>query len=201
MIPLKRNHLWRKAPAFYNVYPLINEVHYSSVTIPPKKPSDLETLLIDPYYGRIYSPQLFTRCCVYGKTKNMNLYGNFKKLNVVEELRVPYRRVPIFAVNSLREIDIAVKIIQKENPSYEILLRGQNKIYPLKRDLSETERVYGDKDAIEPSFLPSFLRSDFNEIFLYSMWHNQAAILLNDIGYDYNAYLPKKKDRRIQYRS
>jgi hypothetical protein len=53
--------------------------------------------------------------------------------------------------------------------------------------MEESLHFYGEEVVREPSFLPSHVRNKFDPYFLKCMWQSQAAILLNDIGYDLGA--------------
>jgi len=176
-------------PAFHNIYPLFNEVHPTgdSETMPS---NTLFGTFIDHNYGRVFTPSRIIHRAVYGRTSKMDYYVRFNGLDVVDELRVPYRRIPVFAVNDIHTISTAVNQLTEANQSYAILLRGQGKTYMLDRSDAESNVLYGETVS-EPSFLPSFLRADFDELTLQSIWHNQVAMLLNDIGVDYRSILPE----------
>lgn len=130
---------------------------------------------------------------IYGKSSSMKNYVSFNDLTVVDELRVPFRKIPVYEVSSKDQIENAVNKIRNDNSGYEILLRGQTKSYLLDRPEQELEFLYGSTDVKEPSFLPSHLRHNYDEVFLQSMWHNQAALLFESIGYEYSKTLSKDK--------
>ncbi|MCA9039487.1 MAG: FRG domain-containing protein [Planctomycetaceae bacterium] len=182
-----------RLPAFHNIYPVFNEVHPTGGTdefddVP------FTNIFLDHNYGRVFTPERSIKHAIYGRTEKMNYYVSINGLNIVDELRVPYRRIPIFSVDDLSTISVAVKELAATNKNHTLLLRGQGKTYMLKRSAVEKELLYGE-EVNEPSFLPSFLRANFDELTLQSIWHNQAALLLNDIGFDYQSILPESQMR------
>ncbi len=180
-----------RLPALYNIYPLPNEVH---PTGDRDGTDDAPNTFMDRMYGRVFTPRRVIRHAVYGRTEKMNHYIRFDGLRIVDELRVPYRRIPIFAVDDLSSISTAVRQLAGANQSHTLLLRGQGETYMLERDAAESELLYGET-VNEPSFRPSFLRANFNELTLQSIWHNQAALLLNDIGFVYQSILSESQLR------
>jgi hypothetical protein len=183
---IERDDYRLRMPAFYNIYPLPNEVHltgylYGSDVAP--------NTFMDRMYGRVFTADRAKSHAVYGRREKMDYYTRFDGLLIVDELRVPYRRIPIFAVDDLTTISTAVRQLAAVNQSHSLLLRGQGKTYFLERDTAESHLLYGEI-VNEPSFLPSFLRANFDELTLQSIWHNQAAFLLSAIGFDYRSILP-----------
>jgi hypothetical protein len=156
--------------------------------LPPDASCSIAETIIDKKYGRMFTPDCLLQHAVYGYTARMKYYVDFPGLLLVDELRVPYRRIPIFAVDRLDVISDAVKRLTSENSGHTILLRGQGKTYLLERAQRESDLLYG-QPVNEPSFLPSSLRLDFAEFTLQSIWHNQAAMLLNDIAFDLKSTL------------
>jgi len=183
---LSPDHEWVKYPAFYNVYPLRNEMgHGVEVVRLPVEPYG--EVYIDDYYGRVFDREGMPVAPKYGLSSKTPPYVTIRSLPVVEELRIPYRKIPIYEASSLNLIKQALRELRASNTSYEILMRGQTKTYFLQRDAKECIHFYGEETVKEPSFLPSHLRKNFDEYFLKCMWQSQAAILLNDIGYDLGA--------------
>jgi hypothetical protein len=179
---LNINHKWYRFGAFYNIYSIINEVHYtacSSVLLPEQ----YQDLYLDTFYGRLISPELYGKP-VYGISKDMNYYINFDHLNIIKYYRVPMRKIPIFEVEDFKTLPKLINEIKEKNSGYEILLRGQTTEYFLGRNEHEKEFFYGDPFSLEPSFLPSSLRKNFNEVFINCMWLNQAGILLYPVIYE-----------------
>lgn len=192
IIYLQSTHEWIKYSAFYNINNIHNEIS-SSARISTNKIPKKDDLFIDTCYGKIYDNSKKAIEGLYGISSNMKYYFNNKELELVNELRVPFRKIPIYRVSKVKEIQDVISIIKKENPDYEILIRGQTKNYLLNRTDEEKQLFYGSTDIKEPSFLPSYLRKKFNEIFLQSLWNNKASDLLNDIGFNYSKTLSKEK--------
>lgn len=189
---ITRDHQWIQYSTFYNAYPIHNELH------PTMREADFSAkgdggYFIDTYYGRIFDAKYDSAGALYGQTERMTHYVNVRGLEIVDEFRVPYRRIPIFGVDDGDVIAKLVGDLKKRNPTHKVLLRGQTRTYFLGRSEDECGRFYGAKSVREPSFLPSHLRNNFDELFLQSMWQNQAAILLNDLGYDYSAHLGREE--------
>ena len=177
------DHEWLKFSAFYNVYPIRNEIGVGA-----QKGSHAACpygeIYCDDYYGRVFDRQSNAVAPKYGRAAKMRYYVPIPSLEAVEELRVPYRKVPIYETTSLRLMEQVLAELRLKNEGYEILVRGQTKLYLLPRDLDECIHFYGEPTVKEPSLLPSHLRKNFDPYFLKCMWQSQAAMLLNDIGYD-----------------
>lgn len=185
---LTEGHEWLEYPAFFNAYPIRNELSPAGckeggISLP------YGDIFIDDYYGRIFDHESHGWLPKYGRSSAMPYYympfGG--SLQVVDELRVPYRRVPIFSVGSLELIQLVYERTKEANRSHTMLLRGQTKTYHVEREAAESEFFFGDETVQEPSFLPSHLRNTFDPFFLKCMWQSQAAIILNDIGYEIGA--------------
>ena len=171
-----------KYPGFFNIYPIQNEMSMSATTNSTAK----NEFWLDDFYGRIISNKVHN---TYGNSQILGDYKTAKDNIAIEHLRVPFRKIPIFKYENMAQISLLINEITKENPDYEILLRGQTKQYTINRTEEEKLFLYGEKNPIEPSFQPSFIRSNFNEFFIYSLWHSQTALLLNDIGIDLSKIL------------
>jgi hypothetical protein len=193
---ISQEHQWLKFPSIYNIHPIFNEIH-PSLSCLLNLEGDRYSL--DDYYGRLFDSALMKGKGVYGLSEKMGYYFKSDVLEIVEEYRVPYRRIPIFHVDNKKEIMYVLDNIKQNNKDYDILLRGQTKQYFLPREKEELETLYGSEHVKEPSFLPSSLRTDYEDTFLLSMWVSQATTLLNHIVYDYRRYLtPQKLDQAIQ---
>ena len=183
IIPLQPDDPIVRFPALYNAYPVRNEVAGSSAAIGERSSPLPHTCFIDDAYGRIYDQSVAECMALYGQSANMNFYTSFPKREVVDELRVPFRRIPIYSIDSLDDIDECVQMAAAVNTSHQILLRGQTTLYRIDRPAGESEILYGGP-VTEPSFLPSHLRAKFDETLLTSLWHSLTAILINDLSYD-----------------
>jgi FRG domain len=189
MLDFELNDLRNKYPGFYNIYPIENEISIHSVTKDSFSNKEGKYFL-DNYYGRIIkSNSVFP----YGDGKKLGYYLPHYQEKIIDTLRVPFRKIPIYELDSTIQIQELIETVIKENTSYSILLRGQTKFYASDREKSETAFLYGDDFAKEPSFQPSFLRSNFNETFIYGLWHSQTALLLDDVGVDLSRFLTNKQ--------
>jgi hypothetical protein len=168
------NEIW----SLRNGYPILNEASYASVCN-YRNSFDSSQIYIDDYYGRFFEGDFLNEVQAPYGNQNLNYYnhGGIFRLPIVGELRVPYRRIPIYKPSSLDEITDAVLSIAENNPSFRILLRGQNDIYFIPRDQEEQEFLYGGK-VDEPSFLPSFSRKELDEVKTINAWHNFASLLI-----------------------
>ena len=177
MIKINPNDPRLNYPGFYNIYPIKNEISFTATT--NKIFDSIDTCItIDENYGRIINPNIKNS---YGDSDNLKFYKCSDKFKIVDELRVPFRKIPIFEYDKLKNITQIIKEIEDENPNHEILLRGQTSLYTINRSENEKKDLFGKSNTKEPSFQPSFVRSDFNEFFIYSLWHSQTALLLNDL--------------------
>lgn len=186
------NDIEFKARSLFNGYPIINEVSCCCRPVDgyetPKKQN--QELVCDDYYGRFYTSRFLEKVkFLYGVTESLNYYNSgLRDLpEIVDELRVPYRRIPIFKVGSLNDIKELTQIMIEKNPNNVILFRGQNKLYEIERSDEEKQMLYGSVAIKEPSFLPSFQRPNQKVGYtsLCSAWHRLASILINDLNCDY----------------
>jgi hypothetical protein len=168
-------------PAFYNCYPILNEVAFNSISALKTDTEFVDYFHLDDYYGRFLKENYYEQATPYGSKEAMKYYPNSIGLDIVDEFQVPYRKIPIFQLESLSSLNDIVISIRKENPDFDILLRGQTKTYYINREDHEKIKLFGDREVKEPSFLPSHLRNDFDEIFMQSLWQSQADYLLRYI--------------------
>ena len=184
MIPIDKSSKRLLYPGVYNVYPITNEVSGAGQVAVHVKFADDSSAILDDYYGRIFGQHTYEHNVPYGTSGSLDYYPCGTTGDIVGDLRVPYRKVPIFSLRDLVTLDDHVARIKDANPGYDILIRGQTKTYYIDRPDIENMLLYGELSPKEPSFLPSHLRNDFDELFLHCMWHSQASILLNDIVCD-----------------
>ena len=191
-----RDRLEFRARALYNGYPIVDECSVFAPFVKEAPSDERESqVLCDDFYGRFFTTG-FQDCLhyPYGQTVKMPFYKNglTRYPEIIDELRVPYRRIPIFKVKDLNDIKLFTDVMKDKNPDNIILFRGQNKLYLIDRPKEEKDWLYGDENVKEPSFLPSFLRP--NQKFAYttlcSSWHQLASILLNDLNHDNNDVIP-----------
>lgn len=184
IIKLSPEHLWLQYPAFFNAYPILNEIAGVGSDIGVRTSKSYGEIYLDDYYGRIFDRHSQDIGSKYGRSNKMHHYVRPRAMEIIDEMRVPYRRIPIFLANDVKTITDAIDELQRTNSSYEVLLRGQTRTYLVERPEEESTHFYGEAKVKEPSFLPSHLRNKFDPHFLKCMWQSQAAILLNDIAYD-----------------
>lgn len=169
-------------PGIHNIYPIMNETSiHSNVRHLKDEDSKQSEHILDTKYGRILKISIGQP---YGNSKSMGYYLRNETFKVIDNLRVPFRKIPVFKFIDLAQIKNLILQIEKENPDFEILLRGQTGIYTIKRSSEELDYLYGDSNCIEPSFQPSFLRNNFDEYFIKNLWHNQTSSMFNDVGID-----------------
>lgn len=180
-------------PAFYNVYPIHNETSCNNLATNELLTVSSNVRCLDDNYGRLFDASGTHTRFVYGVGREMPLYQEIQGLDIIDTLRVPFRKIPVYAANSKQDIKQAIVDISKNNPSYKILTRGQSKTYYIGRSAQEKLLLFGDSDAKEPSFLPSHLRQSFDPKFLQCMWQSQGDILLNDLKHDCKHLLSDEK--------
>lgn len=185
MVGLSPNSIYLKYRCLFNGYLPINETSIGSIEKKgPKKVTEQHVHIVDELYGRFFSIEwlnLFE--ALYGSSKKMNYYNHGGNLNlpIIGEMRVPYRRIPIYKANCIQDIENSLEEIVKYNPSHKILLRGQNEIFTTKRKAGELQLFYGSENVVEPSFLPSFSRASYKEKDIVSAWHNLADLVVMNL--------------------
>ena len=183
MQPININDQRLKYPGFFNMQAIKNEISIHSLE---NLTNDAKEYYLDNEYGRLINPKTSSP---YGNTNKLSYYIN-NNWDVVEAFRVPFRKIPIFKLEDISQIKTTISKLKNDNESYETLIRGQTKWYPVElRSKNDLSFLYGDENSKEPSFHPSFLRSDFNEVFINSLWENQIALMLNDVGIDLSKVL------------
>jgi hypothetical protein len=185
-----------KYPGIHNIYPIMNETSMHSNIEPLNSEfSKQSEHILDTNYGRILNTSVGQP---YGDSKSMGYYFRNEKFKIIDNLRVPFRKIPVFKFIDLAQVSSIIQQIEKENPDFEILLRGQTNIYKIKRSSDELKYLYGDSNCTEPSFQPSFLRSNFDEYFIKNLWHNQTSSMFNDVGIDLKNLI-SENDLKIYY--
>lgn len=184
IINLTEQHQWAQYPAFFNAYPMFNEISGGGADVGAGTPDSYGPIYLDDYYGRMFDEKSRIIGSKYGRSSKMRHYLKRPSMEIVDELRVPYRRIPVFLAKDKQTLTMAIEEMRLTNSDHRVLLRGQTKTYLVQRSKEESTHFYGEETVKEPSFLPSHLRNKFDPYFLKCMWQSQAAILLNDIGYD-----------------
>lgn len=168
----------------FNGYHCVNECSKNATFLDiPQKKYDNNLMYYDEYYGRFYEGRFLNNVsAVYGNPDSFYNHGAIVDLPVVDQLQVPYRLIPIYKANNCLEIQEAIKQMERKNPNYKILLRGQKTIHFLKRSENEKNELYGSSNIKEPSFLPTFQRQKLDYHKTVSVWHNVCAILLDELS-------------------
>lgn len=191
IVPLDIKDKMLTYPGLYNVYPIRNEVsRFGNKGIVA---NTLESPVLDDYYGRVFSENIYNFGVPYGKTSSMPFYPSGYSGEIVGEMRVPYRRVPVFRVGNISELNRLLADVKQYSPQHEILVRGQTSTYSLSRPDEEKDLLFGSIDHVEPSFLASGIRKSYSELFLNCFWESQARILLHDISIDLSYELPSEE--------
>lgn len=127
----------------------------------------------DHNYGHSWSFTPKARAAVYGRTEAFPP-SPIDHLAKGRFLRVPFRRVPVIDVNSIKDLADFVSKIVSADESILLRWRGQNKEFYLKRSEEELLRFFGDTKVLEPSLVPSAARSKLEFSKIFPSW---AAIL------------------------
>ncbi|MFC5453704.1 hypothetical protein [Prosthecobacter fluviatilis] len=117
----------------------------------------------DPFYGRMWTCQVKEGAAVYGQTESFTK-GPLDHLGTGKFLRVPYRRIPIIAMDSYEHLLSFAKSSYSMDSSIKGMWRGQNQLYTLDSSRTKSDRLklYGSDVVMEPSLLPSALRLKLN---------------------------------------
>lgn len=116
-------------------------------------------IIVDSYYGLVYTGLPNPKAAVYGRTKDFPT-DKIDELENYGYLRVPFKRIPRIKVNSNEELIKTLNSIKALIGGNDILFRGQNKEHLLKRTYNFELDFYGENDVLEPSLLPSSVRND-----------------------------------------
>ncbi len=192
MKTIKKNDPRLAYPRIFNLRPIFNEVSKGCCA-----DSDFmeEECFLDDYYGTLYSCSDLKHKNVYGVSNQMKYYDcmgpDEKKYEIIDELRVPFRKIPIYKVSNNDQAKSIIDSVKKYNPDYQILFRGQGKCYTIHRSDKEKELLYGDSAVKEPSFLSSHSRPDIDldEKFLINLWNWQGRFLLESLSVKMRARL------------
>ena len=194
MINITKSDNKLKYSAIYNIDKQLNDLR-DMKKILFERSSD-SNLILDDHYGKLFTKSVYdNNNSLYGNSVTMDYYVDFdEEYEIIDFLRVPYRKVPVFKVNSNDEAKQIIENIIEKRDNYQVLLRGQVKQYSLpERTEEDLFKLYGDKNAIEPSFLSSFCREKLDEKFIRCLWNWQGRILLNDIYVELKNILPPEQ--------
>lgn len=191
MINISNSDIKLKFSAIYNIDKQVNDIRDMKKIIFERN-SD-SNIILDDYYGKLFTKSVYeNNNSLYGNSAIMDYYEDCEgKYEIIDFLRVPYRKIPVFRVYSNNEAKAIINKIKEKRENLQVLLRGQVKQYSLsKRSDNDLFKLYGDKDVVEPSFLSSFCRENLDEKFIRCLWNWQGRILLNDIYVDLRKILP-----------
>ena len=103
-----RDRLEFRARAIFNGYPIVDECSVFAPFVKEALADEGESqVLCDDFYGRFFTTGFQDSLHYpYGEIVKMPFYNNGLKRSpeIIDELRVPYRRIPIFKVNDLNDI-------------------------------------------------------------------------------------------------
>ncbi|WP_029322526.1 hypothetical protein [Butyrivibrio sp. AE3004] len=182
MIELSIDDKKNNYPSVYNIYPIVDEISFFN-NIHSCNP-DEDEMCLDEQYGRRFSKSLYNRdAFVYGASDKLPYYFSMNDDNYKVEsyLRVPYRKIPIFQVDSNSRAKALIEALKTEYQDYYILFRGQEKLYTIERTKEEKYNLFGDENALEPSFLSSHARENLDENFLRCLWNWQGRTLFSHL--------------------
>lgn len=183
MIELDSLDLRYRYRTLFNGYPIVNEASCHCIPLAGKCIYNNDKVYIDEYYGRCYTGNFLNEIYALYGDNSMKYYnhGALVKAPIIDYLRVPYRKIPVYKVDTLSEIETYIEQMIKNNPDYKILFRGQTNEYNIPRENQEKSYLYGENTIKEPSFLPSFSRQGISYGKVISVWHNIASILLKEL--------------------
>jgi len=182
---IPQEHPLYKYRILFNGYNPINEISARSVFLPSQvNIFDEKKVYYDDYYGRFFTGNYLNKVTmVYGGALKDYNHGAKISLQKVDSLRVPYRQIPVYKANNLKEVINAVEQMKLYSPDYTFLYRGQGRIYTLEREVNERIMLFGcDESLKEPSFLPSFLRQNLDHQKVVSAWHNVCSLLFEELS-------------------
>jgi hypothetical protein len=144
--------------AYNNIQPIRNEVSPYFKNIKSQNiDATNNRLLIDTFYGQVYTDNVLNSVNIYGPTERLPTFSGDNLANY-GFLRVPFRRIPRILINSSEELHYIVNSIWSKDPSLKLLFRGQTKEYLIGRKPETLQQIFGSPDALEPSLLPSASR-------------------------------------------
>jgi len=180
------SELMLKYPGFFNIDPghQTREVNIGKIELRVFKSSDRKSdmLSLDQNYGISFDQN---EEFPFGNTDQMEYYYQPECHEIIDELRVPFRKIPVFKFENDGAFKVLFNNIIKAFPKSEVCLRGQRKVYRTERNEDELKLLYGCSQTKEPSFTPSFARKKFSENFMTALWHSQTANMFEFILYDF----------------
>lgn len=173
-----------------------NHVYYKNIVSPfSNRVDEIKTsngeLLIDKYYGLVFNQELVVNpYSVYG---NQNLMPEFSgdRLENYGYLRVPFRKIPRWLINSQKDLEMFSARIDSREPHLKILFRGQTQEFTVPRGPEERLNLFGDAQCLEPSLVPSAVRNGMALEEISPLWNCLLQSYL-----DSNLSIIKKSKRK-----
>jgi hypothetical protein len=120
--------------------------------------------LIDVYYQRLFTPIKIGQTALYGEI-GVDMIDPIEKNGPekVGDVRVNFKSIPTYLVQSRSELDLLVTQVRKSRPDERVLLyRGQGRLHLLERSTIVNQMLYGTDKIIEPSLLTYAARHSFD---------------------------------------
>ena len=115
-------------------------------------------IMIDTYYGLPYDSSVMRAGAIYGPTDALPP-STIDGLATDGFLRVPFRRIPRIRIRNESQLRAFVNTLSAAEDEMRFYFRGQPQEYLLPRSEETRDSLYGDRNTIEPSLLPSSARS------------------------------------------
>jgi hypothetical protein len=116
-----------------------------------------DDLIVDRYYGQVYTSMPMSTAALYGRTAALPAF-NCEQLENDGFLRVPFRRIPRCVVRSRAELEELVGRIRSVDPNLKIQYRGQAQEHLIKRSAETSQWLFGEDRIMEPSLQTSASR-------------------------------------------
>ena len=140
-----------------------------------------DDLIVDRYYGQVYSRMPLNSAALYGRTPALPAF-NCEQLENDGFLRVPFRRIPRCVVRSRAEIEELVGRIQSPDPNLKIQYRGQSQEHLIVRSSETSQWLYGEDRVMEPSLQTSASRRTPPLESIMPEWCAAIRLFLEDRG-------------------
>ena len=122
MINISKSDNKLKYSAIYNIDKQLNDLR-DMKKILFEKSSD-SNLILDDYYGKLFTKAVYdNNTSLYGNSAIMDYYVDFDgEYEIIDFLRVPYRKIPVFRVNSNDEAKQIIENIREKRDNFQVLL-------------------------------------------------------------------------------
>jgi hypothetical protein len=137
-------------------------------------------IVIDNNYGLTYDRELITNdAVVYGYEEKIPDYSG-DQLVTDGYLRVPFRKIPRININNRAELNSLLSSIESRDPNLKLLFRGQNSEHFVNRSPEENLSLYGAKEILEPSLIPSAVRRNVLIEDIMPLWNSMLHTYLDN---------------------